>query len=106
MLKRTTALMLHKIILGIGNQKVRERIKALEDENNNATNPAVKDATSRKRDAAVGGGDCELDEIKLIIPFTWYGLAYITVRQHKKPLTDLAVIKLNLLVAQSGLIPL
>ncbi|MEG8230056.1 autotransporter outer membrane beta-barrel domain-containing protein [Candidatus Rickettsia tasmanensis] len=48
----------------IGNQKVRERIKALEDENNNATKPAAEDATARKRGAAVGGGDCELDESK------------------------------------------
>ncbi|WP_324602845.1 autotransporter outer membrane beta-barrel domain-containing protein [Rickettsia conorii] len=48
----------------MGNQKVRERIKALEDENNNATNPTAEDATSRKRGVAVGGGDCELDESK------------------------------------------
>lgn len=45
-----------------------------------------------------------LMKVKLIIPFTGYGLAYITVRQYKKPLTDF--IKLNLPVAQSGLIPL
>ncbi|WP_146603341.1 autotransporter outer membrane beta-barrel domain-containing protein [Rickettsia peacockii] len=48
----------------IANQKVRERIKALEDENNNATNPTAEDATSRTRGVAVGGGDCELDESK------------------------------------------
>ncbi|MFV9843601.1 MAG: hypothetical protein AB8U88_03865 [Rickettsia conorii subsp. raoultii] len=92
----------------IGNQKVRERIKALEDENNNATNPAAEDATSRKRGAAVGGGDCELDESKKAnnsIYRVWASLYYGKAVQ-KKPLTDLAVIKLNLPVAQSGLIPL
>ncbi|WP_238528487.1 hypothetical protein [Rickettsia honei] len=89
----------------IGNQKVRERIKVLEDENNNATNPTAEDATSRKRGLAVGGGDCELDESKANNSiYGVCGLAYITVRQYKKPLTDF--IKLNLPVAQSGLIPL
>ncbi|CAK6509379.1 MAG: hypothetical protein IRF12RH_01905 [Rickettsia helvetica] len=72
-------------------------------------NPAAEDATSRKRGAAVGGGEVvtvNLMKVTLIIPFTEYGLAYITAKRYKKPLTDLAVIKLNLPVAQSGSIPL
>nr|WP_232202729.1 autotransporter outer membrane beta-barrel domain-containing protein [Rickettsia montanensis] len=65
----------------IGNQKVRERIKALEDEedeNNNAMNHAAEDATSRKRGAVVGGGDCELDESKANNPIygIWASLYY------------------------------
>ncbi|WP_017442690.1 hypothetical protein [Rickettsia gravesii] len=54
-----------------------------------------------------GGGDCELDESKAnnSIYGVWASL-YYGKAVYKKPLTDLAVIKLNLPVVQSGLIPL
>ncbi|BBJ32284.1 hypothetical protein RAS_13930 [Rickettsia asiatica] len=92
-----------------GTQEVGKRLKTLKDAAEDGANPAAEDATSRKRGAAVGGGEAvtvNLMKVTLIIPFTEYGLAHITAKRYKKPLTDLAVIKLNLPVAQSGSIPL
>ncbi|QQV75714.1 hypothetical protein H6P87_01278 [Rickettsia tillamookensis] len=45
-----------------GTQEVGKRLKTLKDAAEDGANPAAEDATSRKRGAAVGGGDCELDE--------------------------------------------
>ncbi|KJW02292.1 putative cell surface antigen Sca3 [Rickettsia endosymbiont of Ixodes pacificus] len=57
-------------------------------------------------EALAGGQTVNSMKVMLIIPFTEYGLAHITAKRYKKPLTDLAVIKLNLPVVQSGSIPL
>ncbi len=45
-----------------GAQEVGKRIDAIKDAD--GTNPNSEEAVSRKRGAAVGGGDCELDESK------------------------------------------
>ncbi|XVN44597.1 MAG: hypothetical protein RCG16_04530 [Rickettsia hoogstraalii] len=98
--------MLLMIILSTGTQEVGKRLKTLKDAAEDGANPAAEDATSRKRGAAVGGGDCELDEgnannsVYGVWVSPYYGKAV------QKPLTVLAVIKLNLPVAQSGSIPL
>ncbi|MCX4079333.1 hypothetical protein N7280_01515 [Rickettsia rhipicephali] len=53
---------------GISHAKANDGFNAAQDNtsigNQKAMNPAAEDSTSRKRGAAIGGGDCELDESK------------------------------------------